>query len=184
MYIITETVNKIKSPALKQTSEMDTMNKTNEIGKTKPLTKRQEDVLNYIKDHLSEHGLPPTRQEISTALGFRSANAAEEHESTAPEKCDRHDLTSRGIQIVDNTPKGRMVGRVAAGNPILAEENIEAYHELPPHLFKPSPFLLRVEGMSMKDAGILDPGDLLAVHKTSEAKNGQVVVARLMMRSP
>ncbi len=162
---------------------MNEMNKTNEMSKTKPLTKRQEDVLNYIKDHLSEHGLPPTRQEISTALGFRSANAAEEHLKALRRKNAIVMIpnASRGIQIVDNTPeKGLpLVGRVAAGNPILAEENIEAYHELPPHLFKPrAHFLLRVEGMSMKDAGILD-GDLLAVHKTSEAKNGQVVVARI-----
>lgn len=149
----------------------------------KPLTQRQEEVLNYIRSHISEHGLPPTRLEIANALGFRSPNAAEEHLRALRKKnaITMIPNASRGIQLVDKHEANGLplIGKVAAGHPILAEENIEEHYDLPSHLFKPSAnFLLKVEGMSMKNVGIMD-GDLLAVHKTTTAQNGQIVVARL-----
>lgn len=143
------------------------------------LTPRQAEILVMIRDHMSTHGWPPTRAEIAAALGFRSPNAAEEH-LRALERKGAIELVpgaSRGIQLVDaGLP---VVGRVAAGNPILAEQHIEARYQIDPAIFRPrADYFLRVRGMSMRDAGILE-GDLLAVHRTSEARNGQIVVARL-----
>lgn len=153
----------------------------------RPLTPRQEEVLQLIKTTMTETGMPPTRAEIARQLGFKSANAAEEHLKALARKGVIEILpgTSRGIKL--NTPledqleeQGLpLIGRVAAGEPILAEEHVECHYQVDPDLFKPSAdFLLRVNGMSMKDIGILD-GDLLAVHKTTDVHNGQVVVARV-----
>jgi repressor LexA len=147
------------------------------------LTERQAEILEWIRTHLDETGMPPTRAEIAAALGFRSPNAAEDHLKALARKGAIEMLpgTSRGIRIVGGAfgvglP---LIGRVAAGSPILAVENVERRYQLDPHLFSPrADYLLRVRGMSMKDAGILD-GDLLAVHKTPEARSGQIVVARL-----
>lgn len=149
----------------------------------RPLTARQGEVLQFIKDHIEENGLPPTRQEIAKALGFRSPNAAEEHLRALHRKQAIIMIpnASRGIQLVEEQKKSGLplVGKVAAGYPILAEEHIDNYYDVPSSLFKPKAhYLLKVDGMSMKDAGILD-GDLLAVHKTKEVKNGQIVVARI-----
>lgn len=146
------------------------------------LTPRQREILDLIRDHLEHHGLPPTRAEIARAFGFRSANAAESH-LRALERKGALELTrgaSRGIRLLDEGGDGLpLVGRVAAGSPILAAENIEARHRLPARLFRPRPhYLLRVQGESMRDAGILD-GDLLAVHRSAEAENGRIVVARI-----
>ena len=146
------------------------------------LTARQEQVLQLIKSAIIDTGYPPTRAEIAKELGFKSANAAEEHLKALAKKgaIEMVAGASRGIRLVDAANDGiPVVGRVAAGNPVLAEENIEDYCEMPASFFKPhADYLLRVQGMSMKDIGILD-GDLLAVHKTEQAKNGQVVVARI-----
>jgi repressor LexA len=153
----------------------------------RPLTTRQEEVLQLIKTTMIETGMPPTRAEIARELGFKSANAAEEHLKALARKGVIEILpgTSRGIKL--NTPLEDqledlglpLIGRVAAGEPILAEEHIEGHYKVDPSLFKPSAdFLLRVSGMSMKDIGILD-GDLLAVHRTVDVHNGQVVVARV-----
>ena len=153
----------------------------------RPLTPRQEEVLQLIKTTMSDTGMPPTRAEIARQLGFRSANAAEEHLKALAKKGVIEILpgTSRGIKL--NTPLDDqieepglpLIGRVAAGEPILAEEHVECHYQVDPDLFKPSAdFLLRVNGMSMKDIGILD-GDLLAVHRTTDVHNGQVVVARV-----
>jgi len=149
----------------------------------KALTKRQEDVLNFIKNHIAEYGLPPTRLEIANSLGFRSPNAAEEHLRALRRKnaITMIPNASRGIQIVNHNNENGipLVGQVAAGHPILAAENIDEHYEIPHQLFSPSAdFLLRVQGMSMKNAGIMD-GDLLAVHKCQNVENNQVVVARL-----
>ena len=148
------------------------------------LTPRQRQVLRFIQDSLDAHGLPPTRAEIADALGFRSANAAEEHLRALQRKgvLDLLPGASRGIQLKDSLREQfglPLIGRVAAGRPILAEENIEARYQVDPQLFSPRPhYLLKVKGMSMKDAGILD-GDLVAVHRTPEVRNRQIVVARL-----
>ena len=153
----------------------------------RPLTARQEEVLQLIKNTMLDTGMPPTRAEIARELGFKSANAAEEHLKALARKGVIEILpgTSRGIKL--NTPLEDqleelglpLIGRVAAGEPILAEEHIEGHYQVDPSLFKPSAdFLLRVNGMSMKDIGILD-GDLLAVHRTTDVHNGQVVVARV-----
>jgi len=144
------------------------------------LTPRQSQVLELIRQFAAEQGYPPTRAEIATALGFRSANAAEEHLKALARKGAIELLpgASRGIRLTgaEGLP---VVGRVAAGSPILAEEHIEDRYALGGELFHPrAHYLLRVRGMSMRDAGILD-GDLLAVHRTAEATNGQIVVARL-----
>lgn len=144
------------------------------------LTARQKDVLNVIQDVIDNTGVPPTRVEIARALGFRSANAAEEHLRALARKGIIGLLpgAARGIRITD-PPGLPVVGRVAAGRPLLAQEHIEAHVRLDPHLFHPKPhFLLRVRGMSMRDAGILD-GDLIAVYRSPEVRNGQIVVARL-----
>lgn len=145
------------------------------------LTARQEEVLQLIKNYIESTGYPPTRAEIAGELGFRSANAAEEHLKALARKgaIEMTAGASRGIRLPEQYHGLPLVGRVAAGNPILAEENIEDYCDIPSGFFRPSAdYLLRVRGMSMKDAGILD-GDLLAVHKTSQARNGQIVVARI-----
>ncbi|KZX82257.1 repressor LexA [Oleiphilus sp. HI0009] len=148
------------------------------------LTKRQSEVLALIKTYVDETGYPPTRAEIANALGFRSPNAAEDHIKALAKKGAIEIVpgASRGIRLPQDESANDglpIVGQVAAGNPILGEENIEDYCTLQPEFFNPSAdYLLRVRGMSMKDIGILD-GDLLAVHKTEQAKNGQVVVARI-----
>ncbi|WP_137168533.1 transcriptional repressor LexA [Salinimonas lutimaris] len=155
----------------------------------RPLTQRQTEVLELIKKNMRETGMPPTRAEIAQRLGFKSANAAEEHLKALARKNVIEILpgTSRGIRLVApleddaaNEEQGLpLIGRVAAGEPILAQEHIESHYQVDPALFRPhADFLLRVSGMSMKDIGILD-GDLLAVHRTTDIRNGQVVVARV-----
>ncbi|MDH3977417.1 MAG: transcriptional repressor LexA [Gammaproteobacteria bacterium] len=148
------------------------------------LTARQSEILSFLQDFIDENGMPPTRAEIARELGFRSVNAAEEHLRALQRKgvIDLVPGASRGIQLKDFLREQLglpLVGRVAAGNPILAEENIEGHYRIDTSMFDPRPhFLLRVEGMSMKDAGILD-GDLVAVHRTPEVRSGQIIVARL-----
>ena len=146
------------------------------------LTARQTEVLDFIKQYIADTGYPPTRAGIATELGFRSPNAAEEHLKALDRKGAIEIVrgASRGIRVLQKQPAGLpIVGRVAAGNPILAEEHIEDYCELPAATFRPEAnFLLQVRGDSMIDAGILD-GDLLAVHKTPDARNGDIVVARI-----
>jgi repressor LexA len=167
------------------------------------LTARQEQILNLIREAIENTGFPPTRAEIATELGFRSANAAEEHLQALARKgaIEISPGTSRGIRLrnmgMDSglNPRGArqmalphpslmqlslpLIGRVAAGSPILAQEHIEATYNVDPSLFSAKPdYLLKVRGLSMRDAGILD-GDLLAVKKTDHARNGQIVVARL-----
>ncbi|OEC39727.1 transcriptional repressor LexA [Aeromonas sp. DNP9] len=153
----------------------------------KPLTPRQAEVLELIKVNMSETGMPPTRAEIAQKLGFKSANAAEEHLKALAKKgvIEIMPGTSRGIRLLLEEEEELeesglpLIGKVAAGEPILAQEHIESHYQVDPALFHPrADFLLRVQGMSMKNIGILD-GDLLAVHKTQEVRNGQVVVARL-----
>lgn len=144
------------------------------------LTNRQQQVLDVIRQHIDQTGFPPTRADIARELGFKSANAAEEHLKALARKGAIEIIpgTSRGIKLPD-TNGIPIVGRVAAGNPVLAEENIEDYCNLPPEFFKPSAdYFLRVTGDSMMDIGIFD-GDLLAVHSTPVANNGDVVVARI-----
>ncbi len=151
------------------------------------LTPRQNEILTLIKDHIEETGFPPTRAEIAQRLGFRSANAAEDHLKALARK-GAIEITpgaSRGIRIPashhEPCPHSGLpvIGQVAAGAPILAQQHIETYHQIPAELFHPrADYLLRVKGMSMKNIGIMD-GDLLAVHKTNIAQNGQVVVARI-----
>ncbi|MCW8093337.1 transcriptional repressor LexA [Alteromonas sp. ASW11-130] len=152
----------------------------------RPLTPRQTEVLELIKGTMQATGMPPTRAEIARELGFKSANAAEEHLKALARKGVIEILpgTSRGIRLLlqDDEPEETglpLIGRVAAGEPILAQEHVEAHYKVDPTLFKPqADFLLRVNGMSMRDIGILD-GDLLAVHRTVDVHNGQVVVARV-----
>ena len=144
------------------------------------LTARQAEVLQLIADFLQATGFPPTRAEIAAQLGFRSPNAAEDHLRALERKGYIEMLpgASRGIRLRENLGIP-VVGRVAAGSPILAEQHIQGRYQLDPALFKPrADYLLKVRGMSMRDVGILD-GDLLAVHRTSEARSGQIVVARL-----
>ena len=144
------------------------------------LTPRQAQVLDLIKQHIADTGYPPTRADIAQELGFRSPNAAEEHLKALARKgaIEMIPGTSRGIRLPEDSGLP-IVGRVAAGSPILAEEHIEDRIEVAPGFFHPrADFLLRVRGDSMVDAGILD-GDLIAVHKTPEASNGQIVVARV-----
>ena len=152
----------------------------------KQLTPRQAEVLALIRSAVQQTGMPPTRAEIASELGFKSANAAEEHLKALARKGVIHMMpgTSRGIQLLNEEPEEEdlglpLIGRVAAGEPILAEQHIETHYKIDGALFHPhADFLLRVQGMSMKDIGILD-GDLLAVHKTQDVRNGQVVVARI-----
>ena len=149
-----------------------------------PLTFRQSEVLAFIEEFVEEVGMPPTRAEIARNLGFKSANAAEEHLRALKRKGAIELLSgmSRGIQLKTTSheqPGLPLIGRVAAGSPMLAEEHIEYHLSVDPGLFHPKPhYLLRVHGMSMKGAGILD-GDLVAVHRTPEVRNRQIVVARL-----
>jgi len=159
-----------------------------------------------VRRAIERTGAPPTRAEIAAELGFKSANAAEEHLKALARKgaIELVGGTSRGIRLHSETLRNLartrldrageqlappvsslaqlslpLVGRVAAGSPILAQEHIEQTYQVEPSLFQRQPdYLLRVRGMSMRDAGILD-GDLLAVQKASEARNGQIVVARL-----
>jgi repressor LexA len=148
------------------------------------LTPRQSQVLHLIRQALHETGMPPTRAEIASQLGFRSPNAAEEHLRALARKGCLELLpgSSRGIRLKDTMREQLglpLVGRVSAGKPILAEEHIVDRLDLDPGLFQPrAHYLLKVVGMSMKDAGILD-GDLVAVHRTPEVRNRQIVVARL-----
>jgi repressor LexA len=148
------------------------------------LTPRQRQILSLIQKAITTTGMPPTRAEIAKRLNFRSVNAAEEHLRALERKGAIELLpgTSRGIRLKDSLRDQLglpLVGKVAAGSPILAEEHIEARYQIDPDLFKKPPhFLLRVSGMSMRDAGILD-GDLVVVHRTPDIKNRQIVVARL-----
>ena len=148
------------------------------------LTPRQKQVLELVRTALEETGMPPTRAEIAEALGFRSANAAEEHLRALERKgaIEMVRGVSRGIRLKDSLREQMglpLVGRVAAGQPILAQEHIETHYKIDPSLFHPKPhYLLKVDGMSMKDAGILD-GDLVAVHRTPEVRSRQIVVVRL-----
>jgi repressor LexA len=167
------------------------------------LTDRQQQILDLIQHAIASTGSPPTRAEIATELGFKSANAAEEHLQALARKgaIELVSGTSRGIRLKSNTlqainaSRGKtlvqsvtdfagqqalpLVGRVAAGSPILAQEHIDKTYYVEDSLFQRKPdYLLKVRGMSMRDAGIMD-GDLLAVQSTREAKNGQIVVARL-----
>lgn len=153
------------------------------------LTDRQAEILRLVRELTEVSGFPPTRAEIAERMGFRSVNAAEQH-LRALEKKGAIDISSgasRGIRVRDLRPAGKqgrlmelpVVGRVAAGSPMLAEEHLQGSFQVDPNLFTPrADYLLRVRGMSMRDAGILE-GDLLAVHRTQEARTGQVVVARL-----
>lgn len=167
------------------------------------LTARQQQILDLIGSAIENTGFPPTRAEIAAELGFRSANAAEEHLQALARKgaIEISPGTSRGIRLLGSERGSRalapargqmalphpalmqlslpLVGRVAAGSPILAQEHIEATYQVDPALFSAKPdYLLKVRGMSMRDAGILD-GDLLAVKKADSVRNGQIVVARL-----
>lgn len=160
-----------------------------------PLTPRQAQVLGLIRSHLAATGAPPTRAEIARALGFASPNAAEAHLRALARKgaLALRPGAARGIRVLwgdgagEAAPEGAameggglaIIGRVAAGSPLLARENVEGRLGLDPGAFSPrADYLLRVQGSSMRDAGILD-GDLLAVHRTPVAENGQIVVARL-----
>lgn len=144
------------------------------------LTPRQAEILQLIRDSIEADGYPPTRAEIARAFGFRSPNAAEEHLRALERKgLIRIDSgAARGLRLTE--PVGvPLIGRVAAGSPILAEAHVQGRYQVDPVLFQPrADYLLKVRGMSMRDAGILD-GDLLAVHRTAEARSGQIVVARL-----
>ena len=156
------------------------------------LTARQQEVLELIQTSITATGAPPTRAEIAQALGFKSANAAEEHLKALARKgaIELVSGTSRGIRLrlhaaqeqvtqLASTLVLPLIGRVAAGWPILAQEHIDTTHSVPESMFERRPdYLLRVRGMSMRDLGILD-GDLLAVQATQQARSGQIVVARL-----
>ncbi|QDP02596.1 transcriptional repressor LexA [Thalassotalea sp. PS06] len=150
----------------------------------RPLTPRQSQIFDLIKEKIADTGMPPTRAEIADFFGFKSANAAEEHLKALAKKGFIEMLpgTSRGIRLADehNEELGLpLIGRVAAGEPILAQEHVEDRYQIDGNLFHPAAdYLLRVNGESMKDIGILD-GDLLAVHQTTDIHNGQVVVARV-----
>lgn len=148
------------------------------------LTPRQRQILKLIQQCIADNGMPPTRAEIAQEFGFKSANAAEEHLRALQRKgvIDLIPGASRGIQLKDSLREQLglpLIGRVAAGKPMLAEEHIEARYQIDPKIFQPKAhYLLKVRGMSMKDAGIFD-GDLVAVHRTPEVRNRQIVVARL-----
>ncbi|TDB01800.1 transcriptional repressor LexA [Halomonas marinisediminis] len=157
----------------------------------RPLTQRQQNVYDFIVKTMQELGYPPTRAEISRAMGYRSPNAAEEHLRALERKGAIRMIsgTSRGIRLpaqeaeaeTEEAPARQLpiIGEVAAGSPILAAEHIDRYCPLPPEYFTPrADYLLRVRGLSMKETGILE-GDLLAVHRTDRVRNGQIVVARL-----
>lgn len=144
------------------------------------LTARQQQILQLIRDAVSERGSPPTRAEIAQAFGFRSPNAAESHLRALARKgvISLDEGRARGIRLTES-PGIPLIGRVAAGSPILADAHVQGRYQLDPAMFSPrADYLLRVRGQSMRDAGILD-GDLLAIHATNEAVNGQIIVARL-----
>ena len=146
-----------------------------------PLTPQQSRILEFIREAIEATGMPPTRAEIARAMHFKSPNAAEEHLRTLERKGAIEILkgAARGIRLHGQALGLPLVGRVAAGAPILAEEHVQGRFQVDPDLFKPAAdYLLRVRGLSMRDAGILD-GDLLAVHRTAEARTGQIVVARV-----
>ena len=155
---------------------------------SEPLTDRQTEILRLIRELTEVSGFPPTRAEIAERMGFRSVNAAEQHLRALERKgvLEISAGSSRGIKLRERGgPKlSRLlelpvVGRVAAGSPVLAEEHVTARYQMDPNLFTPrDDYLLKVRGLSMRDAGIFD-GDLLAVHRTQEAQSGQVVVARI-----
>ena len=151
------------------------------------LTERQAEILRLVRELTEVSGYPPTRAEIAERMGFRSVNAAEQHLRALERKgaIEISSGASRGIRVRDARPTSRrllelpVVGRVAAGAPMLAEEHLQGHYQLDPNLFTPrADYLLRVRGLSMRDAGILE-GDLLAVHRTAEVRSGQIVVARL-----
>lgn len=148
------------------------------------LTPRQQEILHLIRNKVQETGMPPTRAEIAKELGFKSPNAAEEHLRALQRKgaLDLVPGASRGIQLKDAIREQMglpLIGRVAAGQPILAEQHIEGHYQIDPTLFQPrAHYLLKVAGMSMRDAGIFD-GDLVAVHRTADVRARQIVVARL-----
>lgn len=148
------------------------------------LTPRQSEILQYIRQTIARNGYPPTRADIVKAFGFRSPTAAEDHLRALAKKGSIELLagTSRGIRLLDEPDVSHglpVVGRVAAGAPILAQQNIERTCEVDASLFSPTAhYLLTVSGMSMRDVGIVD-GDLLAVHRTPEARENQIVVARI-----
>ena len=152
------------------------------------LTPRQSEILDFIRDAVKRTGMPPTRAEIATMFGFRSPNAAEEHLRALAKKgaIEIASGTARGIRLAEQLSGAMqsiialpLIGRVAAGSPILAEQNVEKNLPVDPGMFKPkADYLLKVKGLSMKDIGILD-GDLLAVHAQRDARNGQIVVARM-----
>ena len=146
------------------------------------LTTRQTEVLDFIRSYIDEIGYPPTRADIAKELGFKSANASEEHLKALARKgaIEMIPGTSRGIKLPERENEGLpIIGRVAAGNPILAEEHIEDYCELPATFFSPNAdYLLQVCGDSMVECGIMD-GDLLAVHRTQNVNDGDIVVARI-----
>jgi len=150
----------------------------------RPLTNRQQQIYDLIKDKIKDTGMPPTRAEIAKFFGFKSANAAEEHLKALAKKGYIEMLagTSRGIRLVEELLEDEglpLIGRVAAGEPILAQEHVEEHYKMDGNLFHPAAdYLLRVNGESMKDIGIMD-GDLLAVHQTTDVQNGQVIVARV-----
>jgi repressor LexA len=151
------------------------------------LTERQAEILRLVRELTEVSGYPPTRAEIAERMGFRSVNAAEQHLRALERKgvIEISSGASRGIRVRDARPSTRrllelpVIGRVAAGAPILAEENVQAHYQVDPNLFTPrADYLLRVRGLSMRDVGILE-GDLLAVHRTTDVRTGQIVVARL-----
>ncbi|WP_373185415.1 transcriptional repressor LexA [Halopseudomonas sp.] len=150
------------------------------------LTARQQQILAFIKEYMDANGYPPTRVDIARVLGFKSPNAAEDHLRALARKgaIEMIPGASRGIRLPEQdleAPEDRLpvIGRVAAGAPVLALENIEDHCQIDPGFFHPrADYLLRVQGLSMRDVGILD-GDLLAVHRTAVARNGQIVVARI-----
>jgi repressor LexA len=166
------------------------------------LTSRQQEILELIKQHIQTTGFPPTRAEIANQLGFKSANAAEEHlkalarkgvieltsgasrgirltPSNASSSATGSSMIERITNVISNTLSLPLIGRVAAGSPILAQEHIDSKFDVDPTFFSDTPdYLLRVRGLSMRDAGILD-GDLLAVKKAVDARNGQIVIARI-----
>jgi repressor LexA len=152
------------------------------INSMKSLTARQAEILNFIRDEIATRGLPPTAAEIAAGMGVSSTNGIRDHLKALARKgaIELISGASRGIRLIETEDRGLpIVGRVAAGSPILAEQHVESYCRLDHALFKPrADYLLRVKGTSMRDAGILD-GDLLVVHKTSETRSGQIVVARL-----
>jgi repressor LexA len=154
------------------------------------LTPRQSEILDFIRQSLLDSGAPPTRDEIARAFGFRSLNAAEQHLQALQKKglIELVAGTSRGIRLKETVMSLKeaaadfglpLIGKVAAGSPILAQQNVLKHPAIDPLMFRPrADYLLEVRGMSMRDAGILD-GDWLAVHKQATAQTGQVVIARL-----